>query len=237
MEKAYKNIVYFFLIIIAITLMGFSKTYFVHFPDFIGIKTIHHIHAFTLVLWFAMLIVQPILIQQHKYDWHRLIGKFSYILVPIIFILMLMVYKNQYSRQESMGISHAENLSVMFIPFTDTYPFVIYYILAIINKKNIAKHLRYMISTSVILLSPGLTRIFIFWFGMDFMDTVTPVSVVMLVVFAGLILYDRSLGKSIKKNPFTIALTIILIPTILMRFVPNTVLWHSIAEAYVKIIP
>ncbi len=237
MEKAYKNIIYFFLIIIAITLIGFYKTYFVLFPDFIDIKKVHHIHAFTLVLWFVLLIVQPILIQQKKYEWHRQIGKFSYVLVPIIFVLMLMVYKNQYLREESNGSPHSQNVGLLFIPFTDTFPFVIYYILAIINRKNIAKHMRYMIATSILLLSPGLTRIFIFWFGMDFFDTVTPVSLVMLLVFIGLILYDYRLGKNINNNPFTIALLIILIPTILMRIVPYTTQWQSIAEVYVKIIP
>ena len=234
MEKGYKNVVYLFLAITVIILFGFYKTYFELFPDFTGIKTIHHIHGLTLVLWLAMLIVQPILINNKKYKLHRTIGKFSYVLVPLIFIFMLLVYKNQYLKGEANGDPHVQNLGILFIPLTDTLPFVIFYILAIFNKKNISKHLRYMISTAIIVVGPGLGRIFLIWLGMDFITAITAVSVVLFFAFLGLILYDKIKGKQFKINPFAISLLIFLIPNILILFVPNTSLWQTFADGIVK---
>lgn len=116
MEKGYKNIVYFFLVISVIIFAGFYKSYFGLFPAFVAIKTIHHIHAFTLLLWLALLIIQPILIRQKKYKWHRILGKVSYVLVPLIFIFMLLVYKNQYLKGEINGDPHTQNLAILFSP-------------------------------------------------------------------------------------------------------------------------
>ncbi len=89
MEKAYKNIVVFFIIATLIVLIGFYNTYIVFFPKFEQFKTFHHVHGFVMVLWLATLIAQPILITKKKYKWHRAIGKVSYILVPIIVISLI----------------------------------------------------------------------------------------------------------------------------------------------------
>ena len=72
MEKAYKNIVFFFIGIVLIILMGFYNTYFVYFPKFEGFKSIHHIHGSLMVLWLLIMIVQPILISNKQYKWHKL---------------------------------------------------------------------------------------------------------------------------------------------------------------------
>lgn len=234
MEKIYKNVAYFFLIITIIIFAGFYKTYFVLFPEFVGIKTIHHIHGFTLMLWLVLLVLQPILINQKQYELHRLLGKFSYLLMPVIFVFMLLVYKNQYLRGEANGDPHAQNLGNLFLVFTDTFPFVIFYFLAVINKNNVAKHLRYMISTAVIVVGPGLGRIFLIWLGMEYMSIIITVSVILFFAFIGLIAYDRWSGKRFKINPFTIALIIFLVPNLLTLFIPQSAWWQEIAGWFVK---
>jgi hypothetical protein len=45
MEKAYKNLGYFFLLLIPLTLLGFYKLYLSQFPGFEGTTTDIHIHA------------------------------------------------------------------------------------------------------------------------------------------------------------------------------------------------
>lgn len=82
MEKAYKNLSLFFIAILVIVILGFFKTYFGLFPNFRNVTSIQHIHGSLFLLWFVMLIVQPILIRKRKYKWHRVIGKVSYFLVP-----------------------------------------------------------------------------------------------------------------------------------------------------------
>lgn len=230
MEKGYKNLVYFFGVIALITFIGFYKKYFSLAPDFPGLKNIHHIHAIALTTWLCMLIVQPILIANKRMNEHRMIGKLSYFLVPIMFVSMILVYHNQYLRMISEGKSESESLAFIFSPTTDAIPFVIFYLLAIFNKRDTAKHMRYMISTGIVIGGPGLGRIFMTWMGMDIFSAIGLITLITLLVFVGLIVYDRIKKKQFRINPYTIALIIWLIPNILIIFFPSTNLWQSIAK-------
>lgn len=236
MEKGYKNLVYFFGVIAVITFIGFYKKYFSLAPDFPGLKNIHHMHAIALTTWLSMLIVQPILIANNKMKAHRMIGKFSYILVPIMFVSMLLVYHHQYLRMIIEGKPETETLAFVFSPATDAIPFVIFYLLAILNKPDTAKHMRYMISTGIIIGGPGLGRIFMTWMGMDIFAAIGLITLITLLVFVGLIIYDRVKKKQFSINPYTIAFIIWLIPNILIIFFPNTTLWQSIAKLMVTTI-
>lgn len=230
MEKGYKNLAYFFGVIAVITFIGFYKRYFSLAPDFPGLKHIHHIHAIALTTWLSMLVVQPILIVNNRMKAHRMIGTFSYLLVPVMFLSMLLVYHNQYLRMVNEGKPVAETLAFVFSPATDVFPFVIFYLLAIFNKRDTAKHMRYMISTGIVIGGPGLGRIFMTWMGMDIFTAIGLITLTTLLVFAGLIIYDRVKKKQFRINPYTISLIIWLIPNILIIFFPNTALWQTIAK-------
>ena len=236
MEKGYKNLVYFFVIIAAMTFFGFFKKYFSLMPDFPGIKNIHHLHVAALIMYLTMLIVQPILIYKKKFEIHRLIGKFSYFLVPLMFISMLLVYRNQYLRMVSDGKPQNECLAFIFAPATDAIPFLIFYILAILTKSETAKHMRYIIATGLVVAGPGYARIFITWFGMDFFVALALVTLTTLIAFVSLIIYDRVKKKRFRINPYTIAFIIWLIPNILIIFFPQTTPWQNFAGWLVKTI-
>jgi len=66
MEKTYKYISLFFVAILAIVFLGFFKSYFGLFPTFNKVTTIQHLHGLLFLLWFIMLIVQPVLIKKKK---------------------------------------------------------------------------------------------------------------------------------------------------------------------------
>lgn len=230
MEKGYKNLVFFFVLVAAITFIGFYKKYFSLAPDFPGLKNIHHYHAIALTSWLSILIIQPVLIANKKMKLHRMIGKFSYILVPFMFVSMILAYHNQYLRFVNGGKPEAESLAFVFSPTTDAIPFVIYYLLAILNKHDTPKHMRYMISTGIVIGGPGLARIFMTWMNMDIFAAIGIMTLITLLVFISLIVYDRIKKKQFRINPFTIAFIIWLIPNILIIFFPNTALWQSIAK-------
>ena len=230
MEKGYKYLAYFFGIVALITFVGFYKKYFSLFPGFEGLKNIHHFHAIALTTWLSMLIVQPILIAKNKMNAHRMIGKFSYILVPIMFVSMLLAYHNQYLRFVSEGKSEKEALAFVFSPATDAIPFLIFYLLAILNKRDTEKHMRYMISTGIVIGGPGLGRIFMTWMGMDIFAAIGLMTLITLLVFIGFIIYDRVKKKKFRINPFIIAFIIWLIPNILVIFFPSTAIWQRFAK-------
>jgi len=230
MEKGYKNIVYFFGAIILITFVGFYKKYFSLAPDFPGLKSIHHFHAIVLTSWLAILVIQPILIASKKTSIHKAIGKFSYLLVPIAFLSMLLAYHNQYHRFINEGQTENFVLSFVFAPLTDAVPFVILYLMAVLNKNNTTVHMRYMITTGIIIGGPGLGRIFMSWMGLNVFEAIQIQFVLQLITFISLIVYDRRRKKLFRINPYTIAFIIWLIPNILIMFFPATSLWQGFAK-------
>jgi hypothetical protein len=235
MEKAYKNITLFFITITVIVFIGFYKTYFVFFPDFEGFKMFYHVHAFLMTLWLLVLIVQPILINKRKYKWHRAIGKLSYILVPVIVISMLIAYKYSFLTSiAEKGVAHSRSLNLLFLPLTDVLPFTTFYMLAIINRKKIARHFRYMISTAVVVVSAGLLRLLMTWLGMNFMGALYASIVIMVLVFVSLIIYDFRNKKLSKNKSFLIALLVFSIPNLLLLFVPYTSWWRTFAEGLIN---
>ena len=76
MDKSYKYLGYFFLLLIPLTIAGFYKTYIVQFPNFKeNITYFIHIHAFIATVWIGILILQPFLIVNKKFALHRKVGK------------------------------------------------------------------------------------------------------------------------------------------------------------------
>lgn len=230
MEKGYKNIAYFFIVIALITFIGFFKKYFSLAPDFPGLKSVHHFHATILISWLALLMVQPILISSHKVALHKTVGKISYVLAPVAFFSMLMAYHHQYLRFMSDGQSEQFTLSFVFSPMTDAIPFIILYGLAIFNKAETPKHMRYMLATGIIIGGPGLGRILMTWLGMEIFMAIQMVVVFTLLTFICLLIYDRVKKKRFRINPYSIAFSIWLIPNILIMFFPQTPVWQSFAK-------
>lgn len=93
-----------------------------------------------------------------------------------------------------------------------------------------------MISSGIVIGGPGLGRIFMTWMNMDIFAAIGLMSLITLLVFVALIIYDRTNKKAFFINPFSIALFIWLIPNILIIFFPNTALWQSIAKWMVELI-
>ncbi|HEX5625142.1 MAG TPA: hypothetical protein VFX48_03920 [Saprospiraceae bacterium] len=236
MEKGYKNLVWFFGTIAAITFIGFYRKYFSLAPDFPGLKFIHHFHAAILVSWLGLLIVQPLLIANRKVAIHKILGKLSYFLVPVAFVSMILAYHNQYLRFLGEGQSESFALAFVFAPATDAIPFVILYLLAVLNKNETPKHMRYMITTGIVIGGPGLGRIFMTWMDLDIFMAIQIQFFIQLLTFIALIVYDRYQKKSFRINPYNIAFVIWLIPNVLIMFFPQTSLWQGIAKWLVSAI-
>jgi hypothetical protein len=173
--------------------------------------------------------VQPVLINRQKFSIHRFLGRITYVLAPLIFILMQLVYRNQYFRLEGT-IPHASNLGLIFMQFTDTFPFIIIYILAIAYRKDIPKHMRFMISSAILIVGAGLTRILVFYVGLSFEASSYVGPVILLVIFLGFIVYDIVKRKPVSTNAFTLATIIFLIPNVLWFIVPSTAWWQATAQ-------
>ena len=108
MEKSYRYLGYFFLLLIPLVLAGFYKTYFVQFPTFERVKhTFIHIHAGIATVWVKLLIVQPFLIVNKKMAWYRKLGKISYFIFPLLILSFVPSIINKLN---------SDALSTVFLP-------------------------------------------------------------------------------------------------------------------------
>jgi uncharacterized membrane protein SirB2 len=197
MEKAYKNLGYFLILLIPLTLLGFYKTYFNQIPVFEdNINTFIHLHAIIASIWILMLIVQPLLIRNGKNKWHKRVGKMSYIVFPLLILSFI---------PQMIRISNSDMPDFLFSPLADSILLTLSYSLAIYYRKNPALHMRYMIGSALVFLGPTIGRIGPLLLGMPTSLTQNLLYIIIYLVLAGLILLDYKKGKNFK--PYIIIFT------------------------------
>src|SRR5690554_1161174 len=135
MEKRINLLLYFFIFVVLISLLGFFNTYLKFFPDLNKFPIIIHIHFLAFVAWFSLLIIQPILIKRNKINLHRKIGKLSYFLAIVLVITILILAYNQISREIVLPQNSAAITA--FIALIDIVSFSLFYIIAMTKSKNL----------------------------------------------------------------------------------------------------
>ena len=196
MEKTYKYLGYFMLILIPLIFAGFYKTYIKQIPNFSeNINSYIHLHAFIATIWISMLIAQPFFILNKKFALHRTIGKLSYVVFPLLILSFV---------PQMIRIVHSENPENLFYPLADCILLIVFYSLAIYNRKTRSKHMRYMIATAIVFLGPTIGRIGPNLLGWSGIFTQNVQYGIIYLILLSLILYDRNNRK--KYNPYLITL-------------------------------
>jgi uncharacterized membrane protein HdeD (DUF308 family) len=195
MEKKYRYLGYFMLLLIPLIFAGFYKSYIGQIPDFTENITIYmHIHALIATAWIAMLIAQPLLILNKKTALHRAIGKLSYIVFP----LLVLSFIPQIIRNIDQG-----QMLFLFYPLADGTLLVVFYSLAIYNRKKSPMHMRFMIANALVFLGPTIGRIGPSLFEWSLVVTQNVQYTIIYSILLGLILYDRANNR--KYTPYLVA--------------------------------
>ena len=209
MDRTYKYLGYFLLLLIPLIFAGFYKTYFQPFPNFTkNIDAYLHIHAFIAALWVAILIVQPFLIVNKKVAWHRRVGKLSYVVFPLLILSFIPRIIKMYN---------AGDLQFLFFPLADGALLILFYTLAIYYSKKVAKHMRYMIASALVLLGPTVGRIGPNLFGWSELLTQNVQYGIIYSILISLILYD--IKNKRKFQPYLVAIAGFIIHQIVYHIV------------------
>src|ERR1700710_2306030 len=207
METGYKNVSLLFVVILGIVVLGFFKTYFGLFPSFNNVTLIQHIHGLLFTLWFVLLFIQPLLIRYGKYRAHRIIGRFTYVLVPCIIISIHFIAREAYLNGVAAHKSREDLLAGTYFQTYQIFDFAVLYLLAIINKHRTPYHMRYMIATSLAIVGAGLRRALEHVLGLGGGDAVLYGFLVPDLILVGLIVYDKIKGQN--SRAYIIALIIL----------------------------
>lgn len=231
METSYRNVHWLFVSVLFIIFAGFFFTYFIKFPRFEGISGVKHFHGISFLLWFGMLIAQPILIKKGKLEQHRLFGKLSYVLAPLIVVATVLVGRDVYYAILAKG-TLPEAIGTLSLNLPGTFIFAACYALAIFYRKNRALHMRFMICTVLPLLGPGLVRALIIFGKLPFPVGVAAADYTTIALAIGLIIYDWRKGKNFA--PYAFALALNLMAHFLFDHKMGAV-WQAIGGAFARL--
>jgi hypothetical protein len=207
-QKSYLYFIAFFVFMLA----AFWLTYFTKLLSQENYRM--HTHGITLILWCVMLILQPYLIRNRQYGWHTRIGKFSYVLVPLMIFTTVDLLHNRLHINPTLG-----TMDYFFVALVlnGLAAFLILYGLAMYHRKKPTVHARYMVCTALTMFTPIMDRIiFIYFpFWVKYLPTIeqNPIAPVVGFAMADLILIGLSIWdwKSHKRwNVFPVALVILL---------------------------
>ncbi len=202
----------FFASFFVLILIDFWFTYFTKILDQDNYRM--HSHGIVLILWCLMLLIQPFLIRARMNSLHKSIGKFSYVLVP------LMIYTTVDLLRYKLNQVQLETMDYFFVALVINalIAFVIFYGLAIYHRKKSGLHARYMICTIFPMFTPVTDRIIGFHLPSIFPYLYTieghPILPVVGFFMADLILVALSIWdwKSHQQwNVFPFALVVLLI--------------------------
>lgn len=152
----YSNAPFWFIALLVLLILGFWPSYFS--PTASSASFGQHFHAVIMIGWILMLIVQPWLIRSRRRDMHRMIGRFSFVWAPLVVISALFVVLDNLAKLPQPFPSRG--LSFFWLGLASALFYAMLYCLAIINRKDVQLHARYMAATALAFITPGIGRLF-----------------------------------------------------------------------------
>lgn len=150
-----RNAVFFFAAFVVAAFIGFWPTYLVRISEVPSWRV--HAHGALMLAWCLLLVAQAWLIRAQRRPWHRALGKVSFVLVPLILLSSVVVEHGSLVR-DGAKISQ-ESLFFAYLIIALLVTFVVAFALAIMHRKTVALHMRYMICTPLAMLDPVFARI------------------------------------------------------------------------------
>jgi hypothetical protein len=209
MERAYRHLGFFMLVLLPIFVAGFWIPYLAEIPTFEpSISLPVHIHALLLFSWLGLLIFQPFAIRYGAVRAHRLLGKASLVIMALIVPFALAMIWKEYHEKLAGGSSVRHALQAEMISAAQLVVIVAMYVLAIarILRHDVAAHMRYMICIAIFLMPAGLARVLGYWFNVEQSTSQTVCLAVMDLALAVLVIFD--LRRRLQPRPYIVAFLI-----------------------------
>jgi hypothetical protein len=208
-ERQYRNLGFFMLILVGFVGLGFYKPYFALIPHFDpSITPLVQVHAVLLMLFVALLVAQPLLIRYRQGQWHRRLGKATYFLMPALVASCVGVIFKEYGEAFARTMSVNASLKSIFSDAAQLTLLVVFYLLAIVNRRNVPAHMRYMVAVVLILAPAAIARVLGYWFEVPRYQSGIAASLFLDAVLIALILFDRR--NKLNYRPYMLVLPLFL---------------------------
>jgi hypothetical protein len=230
-RQSYVPFIAFFLMMVA----AFWYTYFTRIGQMESYRM--HLHGAVMVMWCAMIIIQPYLIRTKKLTLHRLMGRASYLLIPAMVFTTIDLLKFRLTMLSGSTSHYAVALILNGVA-----AYVILYALAIIYRKKAALHSRFMISTVFPMFTPVTDRIIHIYFPstIHFFPKVEQEPLVVIagfaladLILAGLLIWDWRSHK--RFDVFAFALLIVLAYQFSVLFFYRFDFWQRFSHWFISL--
>lgn len=150
----YRHAHWYVLSLFIVVFAGFYQTYFSRLGS---TDLIHHLHAITAIGWMLLVVLQSWFITHGRAHWHRALAKLSFVILPMLVITGWFVVYAMLARQPV----EPGNPFVMFAfaDMTSLFYLVMYYAMAIVYRRDVAQHQRFMLATVLVVFPPALGRV------------------------------------------------------------------------------
>jgi hypothetical protein len=201
-RRPYRHLGFFFLGLLALVLAGFTPRipdtpffgYLGRAPDFAGVPAAVHFHALVCVAWFALLIVQPFLIEAGRPRVHRWLGWAS---IALVVLFAGSVDWLQW-RRFSPGL--------LFDPAF----FVAFYALALLYRRRFFRHVAFVVAAALMAAQPGLARL-----GIHLAGGFAGVIYTMIALYLAIIVFwlhaRFAYGRPLLRSPFLVVLAMFML--------------------------
>ena len=147
-----------FAAFLALALVAFWPTYLSQ-PRASSAYT--HAHAFFAAAWMLLLVLQAHAIGARRVARHRLFGKLSYAVAPLVVVTVLLLAHDRIANA-APGEAYRIQTYILYLQLSLALLFALSYALAIATRRSVARHSRFMVCTALTLVDPVLIRI-LFW--------------------------------------------------------------------------
>lgn len=237
----YKYGHYFVGFVLLVILAGFWPSYF----TVVGkVPLAFHVHAATATSWVLLLLIQSVAIHARKNAFHRLLGKASFVMFPLLivgFVMIINVSASRYAAEESpfialLGPSFGIGMAIAIAAYLTLFH------LALRNRRNTRLHAGYMLATPMILFESPFSRIMAEHFpwmnviGSEgpraLLDTIV-ISNGLVAIFALTLYFMNRKGGA----PWLVAAFFVLLQSVVMWFAPDMPGLDVVFSAYSQLPP
>lgn len=211
-------------VFIVLPIWAFWDTYW--FRESREYAAVEHFHAVPSLVWCLFITLQAYLIRAGKQTAHRRFGRVSYILAPAFVVTTCAISWGSVTYSE-LSDGSLYMLAVRTFLLSN---FVIFFSLAILNRKDPQLHARWMACSAIVLIDPVLNRITDNFTSLPYTTGVHQFIAfgVMDALVGVLLLIDFRLGR---RDVFTRALMLMLAGQTVVLVGWDSPSWRAVAQS------
>ncbi len=233
----YRHAHFYVGFVLLVVLTGFWASYFA--PIASPMPLAFHVHASTATTWLLLLVVQSLVIHRHHRALHKVMGRTSFALFPLLilgFAMIIDVSADRYAVRESdfiayVGPSFGIGMGVAIAAYLTLF------YQALKHRRAVRLHSGYMLATPLILFESPFSRAmdqFFPWMNVirsegphGLLDTIVVSNTLVSAFALALYLRDRKNG-----TPWLVAIGFMTLQSITMWFGPDWPLLGRLFAAY-----